>query len=122
MLSELSSISPEEKLEALRKVDIFHHWDSLDEKRLCIRCGQIITGHEIKVFGGKSRHDALRLECPTGGCAAVPIEWLMLDPPAGSPTPDTSETIPPVAPESSGKSQPPRRRRFDFLRVTRLLV
>ncbi|HEY5036630.1 MAG TPA: hypothetical protein VII74_05815 [Chthoniobacterales bacterium] len=125
MLSELSSISPEEKLEALRKLDIFRRWDSLDEKRLCIRCGQIISGREIKVFGGKSGQDPLRLECPTEGCAAVPIEWLMLEPPPDPLPANTSKTIPPALPPQKDDGKPPRHRHhpmFGFLRVTPLLV
>lgn len=113
MLSEIASISPEEKLEALRKLDIFHHWDSLDEKRLCIRCGQIISGHEIKVFGGHCPQGSMRLECPTAGCAAVPIEWLMLEPPdvrlpESPPEPD----VPAGPPQSDGGG--PRRSLVSF--------
>jgi hypothetical protein len=125
MLFETASISAEEKLEAVRRVDIFHHWDSLDEKRLCVRCGQIISGREIKVFGGKRGQGALRLECPTEGCASVPIEWLMLEPTVDSQPATTPKSIPPARPTPDGDhTSPPRRRHpiFGFLRVTPLLV
>ncbi len=74
------SLSPEEKLETLRELDIFHHWDSIDERRLCRRCGQIISGREIKVSDSRHNPRGVRLECPTEGCPSVPFEWLMLEP------------------------------------------
>jgi hypothetical protein len=80
-MSDPISFSSEEKLNALHEVDIFHNWDSLDERRLCRRCGQIISGRDIKVVGSRQSHGGVRLECPTPGCLSVPIEWLMLEPP-----------------------------------------
>jgi hypothetical protein len=41
-------LSDEEKLDVLRRVDEFQQWHSLDEKRYCLVCGEMITG-------GKSR-------------------------------------------------------------------
>lgn len=75
------SLAPTQKLAALRARDIFHHWESIDEERLCRRCGEIITGREIKVFHGRRGRDDLRLECPTEGCPSVPFEWIMLERP-----------------------------------------
>ncbi len=76
------ALSPAQKLAALRAHDIFHHWESIDEERFCRRCGEVITGREITVFRGRRGQDDLRLECPTEGCPAVPIEWIMLEPEA----------------------------------------
>src|SRR6266403_1603984 len=73
-------LSSAEKLRALRKLDIFHCWESIDERRYCRRCGKIITGRQIKVFGGPRIDHPSRLECPTEGCLSVPLEWIMLDP------------------------------------------
>lgn len=73
------SLLPVQKLAALRAGDIFHHWESIDEERLCRRCGEIITGRAIKVFQGRRGRDDPRLECPTEGCPSVPFEWIMLE-------------------------------------------
>jgi len=74
-------LSVEERLYALRSLDIFHPWESVDEKRLCRRCGNIITGRQIKVMRQGWGGNPTRLECPTKGCLGVPLEWIMLDSP-----------------------------------------
>jgi hypothetical protein len=79
MAPEPAHFSPGEKLGLVRELDIFHPWDSLDEKRYCRRCGGIFTGHEIKVIAAGDGAN-YRLECPTDGCPSVPIEWIMLEP------------------------------------------
>ena len=125
MFAEPVALTPEEKMEALRALDIFHPWEALDEKRLCVRCGQIISGHEIKVFGGKRGEGPLRLECPTEGCASVPIEWLMLDPAAESPPAQMPHSAPPPPLSPSGDLHRPRLRYhpvFGSLRGAPLLV
>jgi hypothetical protein len=73
------ALSGAEKLAIMRERDIFHPWGSLDEKRLCQRCGAIFSGHEINVFPGRRHGIPYRLECPTPGCPSVPIEWMMVD-------------------------------------------
>ncbi len=80
MWPEPVSLSPAAKLAALQALDIFHHWDSIDEERRCRRCGEVITGRAIKVVRVRRRMSDLRLECPTEGCPAVPIEWIMMEP------------------------------------------
>jgi hypothetical protein len=40
-------LSEGEKLEILQRLDQFRLWYSLDEKRYCLVCGNIITGREI---------------------------------------------------------------------------
>ena len=77
MLRSLSSValSDEEKLDALRRLDQFRQWRSLDEKRYCLVCGEMITGREIQVV----EHEVetpLRLICPTEHCNAMPMEWV----------------------------------------------
>ncbi len=49
MLLSLIKLSDEERLEILRRLDPFHEWRSLDEKRYCMVCGKIITGSQIQV-------------------------------------------------------------------------
>lgn len=74
------ALSPAEKLLALRELDIFHRWESIDERRYCRGCGKSISGREIKVFARRDGDQAFRLECPTEGCLSVPIDWIMPEP------------------------------------------
>jgi hypothetical protein len=67
-------LSDEEKLEILQRLDRFRQWHSLDEKRYCLVCGEIITGREIQVIR-RARGASLRIICPTRHCDAMPIEW-----------------------------------------------
>jgi len=110
-------ISPGEKLKALRKTDIFHQWDSLDEERYCRRCGHVFTGREIKVFRGWRHGPHYRLECPTEGCPSVPIEWIA--------TEEAQSGQPPGAPASKARPKVGFRWApsgvFAFLRVPRVL-
>ncbi|MEO8440533.1 MAG: hypothetical protein ABI540_09975 [Spartobacteria bacterium] len=119
-------LSPEEKLETLRALDIFHRWQSIDEKRTCRRCGQTITGREIKVIRSGRGQGSLRLECPTEGCPSVPLEWMVLDPPV-EPKPAVAATEPVAEDEKLGQrgksnlTRSPNRGVFGFLRVPRAL-
>jgi hypothetical protein len=74
----LSSIqlSDQEKLAILRRFDQFRHWHSLDEKRYCLVCGEIISGREIQLITGTLGNRSPRLICPTKHCDAMPIEWV----------------------------------------------
>ncbi len=94
-----------DKLKILRARDIFHRWESIDERRLCRRCGQIITGREIKVVGGRGEEGDLHLECPTEGCPSVPIEWIMVEALDGSEP--VAPQLPP-RPEKNGLAAPGR--------------
>lgn len=66
-----------DKLEALRRLDQFRQWRSLDEKRFCLVCGKIITGRQIQVAGGTRGNGPLRLSCPTERCNSIPMDWVM---------------------------------------------
>ena len=46
-LSLAVTLPDADKLDALRRVDQFRQWRSLDEKRFCLVCGKIITGRQI---------------------------------------------------------------------------
>jgi hypothetical protein len=72
-----SRLSDDEKLEALRHLDQFRLWQSLDEKRYCLVCGKIITGRQIQVGGGTRGNGSLRLSCPTDGCNSIPMDWVL---------------------------------------------
>jgi hypothetical protein len=69
-------LSDEEKLDILQRLDHFRHWRSLDEKRYCLVCGEIITGRQINVIGATHANGPLRITCPTEHCNAMPMEWV----------------------------------------------
>ena len=71
------NLSDVDKLEALRRLDQFRPWHSLDEKRFCLVCGKIITGEQIKVAGGTRGNEPLRLSCPTERCHSIPMDWVL---------------------------------------------
>jgi hypothetical protein len=76
-LSTATKLSHDEKLEALRRLDQFRQWRSLDEKRYCLVCGKIIMGGQIDVGGGTRGNGPLRLSCPTEGCNSIPMDWVL---------------------------------------------
>ncbi len=69
-------LSDEEKLDILQRLDRFRQWHSLDEKRYCLVCGEIITGREIQVIGGIRGKGLLRIICPTEHWDSMPMEWV----------------------------------------------
>jgi hypothetical protein len=69
-------LSDQEKLAILQRLDQFRKWHSLDEKRYCLVCGEIITGREIQVITDTLGNRSLRVICPTKHCDAMPIEWV----------------------------------------------
>lgn len=76
-LSTTTRLPDAEKLEVLRRLDQFRHWHSLDEKRYCLVCGNLITGRQIQVAGGIRGNGPLRLSCPTQGCNSIPMDWVL---------------------------------------------
>jgi hypothetical protein len=87
-------LAHEEKLAILQRLDQFRHWHSLDEKRYCLVCGELITGRQIQVITGTRGNRSLRIICPTKYCDAMPIEWVW-------PTDDVLITIAMVEAERS---------------------
>lgn len=77
-LSTATRLSDEEKLEALRRLDQFRQWHSLEEKRYCLVCGNLISGWQIQVAYGTRSNGSLRLSCPTEGCNSIPMDWVLL--------------------------------------------
>jgi hypothetical protein len=69
-------LSDEDKLDLLHRLDQFRQWRSLDEKRYCLACGEIITGREIQVITGTCEDNSPRIICPTKHCDSMPIEWV----------------------------------------------
>jgi hypothetical protein len=70
-------LSENEQLEALRLLDQFRAWHSLDEKRYCLVCGSIIRGRQIQIASGSRGNGPLRLCCPTDGCNSIPMDWVL---------------------------------------------
>jgi hypothetical protein len=76
-LSSPVTLSETDKADALRRLDQFRQWRSLDEKRFCLVCGKIITGRQIQVEGGTRGNGPLRLRCPTERCNSIPMDWVL---------------------------------------------
>ena len=76
-LSTAARLADDEKLEVLRRLDQFRHWHSLDEKRYCLVCGELISGRQIQVDGGTRGNGSLRLSCPTERCNSIPMDWVL---------------------------------------------
>ena len=70
-------VSPEERLKLLQRLDQFRPWHSTRQRRLCLGCGKIISGSEIKI--SRSAAGLLRLRCPTEDCKAGPMDWVEPD-------------------------------------------
>src|ERR1700716_728988 len=66
-----------EKLEILQRLDRYRKWQSLEEKRYCLACGQIIEGRDILVVGGTRGTGPLRLICATRNCHSIPMDWVI---------------------------------------------
>ena len=72
-----TQLSDENKLQVLRQLDQFRQWHSLDDKRYCLVCGDLIAGRQIHVDGGTRGDGPLRLSCPTEKCNSIPMDWVL---------------------------------------------
>jgi hypothetical protein len=77
-LFPLAPLADVDKLIALRRVDQFREWRSLDDQRYCLVCGKIITGGQIQVAGSTRGNGPLELSCPTELCNSIPMDWVLL--------------------------------------------
>ncbi|MEY2572850.1 MAG: hypothetical protein QOJ87_1063 [Verrucomicrobiota bacterium] len=73
-------LPPADKLDVLRYLDEFHYWHSLEDERICKRCGRTISGRQIVVIELQGTRGKLRLQCPTAGCVATPGDWAYANP------------------------------------------
>jgi len=73
-------LPPEDKLDAIRYLDEFRYWHSLDDERRCERCGRVITGRQIVILELHGTRGKLRLQCPTPGCVSSPSDWVYANP------------------------------------------
>ncbi|MGH7936690.1 MAG: hypothetical protein ACREF8_06745, partial [Chthoniobacterales bacterium] len=56
---------------------------------------------------GRRGQGTVRLECPTEGCPAVPIEWVMLDCATEPSSRKPEEALPPEVPLARPDNKPP---------------
>ena len=70
-------LSGAEKLEILQRLDRYRKWHSLDDKRYCLACGQIIEGRGVLIVGGTRGTGPLRLICSTRSCHSIPMDWVI---------------------------------------------
>lgn len=75
-LVSLVGLCDEEKLHILRRLDQFREWHSLDDKRYCLVCGELISGRQIHVIKDAFGKERQRVACPTKNCKAIPMEWV----------------------------------------------
>jgi len=68
-------LTPEDKLDAIRRIDFGGTWESLDDWRYCTVCKKLFSGRQIEVLGGARRLGPLRLHCPTAECNSSPGDW-----------------------------------------------
>jgi hypothetical protein len=76
-LSPPVALSDSDKLDALRRLDQFREWRSLDDKRFCLVCSKLINGRQIQVAGGTRGDGPPRLSCPTEQCNSIPMDWVL---------------------------------------------
>jgi hypothetical protein len=72
-------LSADDKLNLLRQLDRWRLWRSLDDRRLCLRCGRVISGHEIETTSGLREFGEHEVHCPTKGCQSIPLDWILPD-------------------------------------------
>lgn len=77
MTSAAIELLDADKLDMLRRLDQFREWRSLDERRYCLVCGNLITGWEIQITTGGSEVGPLQLVCPTEHCNSIPMDWVL---------------------------------------------
>jgi hypothetical protein len=76
-LLPLMELSDGDKLDTLRRLDQFRQWRSLDDKRYCLCCGNLLTGRDVYVVGGTRGTGPLRVICPTERCNSIPMDWAL---------------------------------------------
>jgi len=74
-------LSADQKLELLRQLDRWRPWRSLDDQRLCLGCGRLMTGHDIDAMHTESDDQgSIEVHCPTPGCQSIPLDWILPNP------------------------------------------
>ena len=78
-------LTPEDRLDVLRKVDQLRRWWSLDDKRICLVCERVFTGRQVEI---EKRGNQYVLHCPTPVCPSDFSQWLV----RGVPMPESTST------------------------------
>ena len=99
-------LSAEDKLNVLRQLDRWRSWNSLQDKRSCLVCGQLLSGREIEVVGGTRDLGPLRLHCPTENCPSIPMDWVL---PHGEQSVATVPSVAAVSTVNRSRNPSPRR-------------
>ena len=94
-------LSDGDKLQALRRLDQFRKWRTLDDRRYCLCCGDLLTGHDIEIVGGTRGTGPLRAICPSERCNSIPMDWAL-------PTDEALTQISMRTNDSVGANQPAR--------------
>jgi hypothetical protein len=68
-------LTPEDKLDLIRRLDPTGVWESLDGWRYCSVCKKLFSGRQIEVLGGSRHLGPVRLHCPTAECDSTPADW-----------------------------------------------
>ncbi|MFL6514345.1 MAG: hypothetical protein ACJ8M1_04920 [Chthoniobacterales bacterium] len=76
IVSTQVALSAEEKLGLLKQLDRWRGWTSLDDKRLCLGCGRLFSGHEVEVLN-TGAENTTEVHCPTQGCQSIPLDWIL---------------------------------------------
>jgi hypothetical protein len=74
-----TALAPDERLKLLRRLDRFRAWHSITDRRLCLGCGKLISGAQIRFNRSMWGLGLLRLRCPTEDCRAGPMDWVEPD-------------------------------------------
>jgi hypothetical protein len=72
-------LAPDERLKLLRRLDRFRVWHSTSDRRLCLGCGKLISGTQIRFSRSMWGIGLLRLRCPTEECRSGPMDWVEPD-------------------------------------------
>lgn len=56
-------LTPEQRLDLLRKLDRLRKWNSLDDERVCVVCLRIFSGRHIDIV--RDARGRYLLHCPT---------------------------------------------------------
>src|SRR5262245_30131702 len=69
----MSEFPPERRLAILQEYDGHRAWHALSDQRICVRCGRVFNGSEVRIA---SRADgSYELGCPSVHCDSNPMHW-----------------------------------------------
>jgi hypothetical protein len=66
-------LTPEQRLDLLRKLDRLRKWNSLDDEQVCVVCSRIFSGRHIDIV--RDARGRYLLHCPTQECPSYVEHW-----------------------------------------------